>query len=190
MRRRCCCSSPIITLGCFPVAGCLFPYQTTPQLLIDLPPITNSASGRFNTSGGEFIVDYSPTGETPEGNVFSANPGIPCNFPNCNFFGIVAGTECGINVRPFVSFFYPDGAGGCTLGVGYVLDVDRGPFGNTTLFAWRFRFPGGSGAFNCLDLYNADLSITGFITNSARNCDNITGFTQQTPDYLIRLRNA
>jgi hypothetical protein len=187
MRRRCCCTDPPETVLCnvnIQPHVCRIPPLLSAQYIIDLPSISNTAADRFNTSGGEFVVDYSTNGLTPDGHVLNYASG---GDSVCNFFGANIGTECGVIVRAFVSFRSDTAA---TLSFGYMKDVNVSPFTSNVIYG---RKPYQSYPFDpastCSNM-DRTWSFTGFTTNGASNCVPIIGFTQTIPNYDHRLRSA
>ncbi len=72
------------------------------SVIVTLPSISTTASGRFTTAGGDFVCDIFFAAGHPDG---VGDFLISGSFRHeCNLFGASLGTECGKIVRPFVSF--------------------------------------------------------------------------------------
>jgi hypothetical protein len=184
MRRRCCCSPGPETVLCnntVQSSVCRLPPELSTQYILDLPPVNHNGSGRFNTSGGEFIIDYSLTGLSPDGNVLV----YFAESANCCFFGANIGTECGDIVRPFATFLV-----GGTLAIGYMVDIAVSPFSNNVLYG---RKPYQTYPFDtpstCSDM-DKTWFFSGNTTLSASDCSGIIGFTRSISNYNWRLRSA
>lgn len=178
-----CCApiSPIVDCGCTTTSGCTLDTRSSvrSQMIIDLPAVSHTGSGRFNHAGGEFLVEWALT--TPAGGFPQTGIGL---FPCCNLFGAVIGTECGDEVIPFISFGYVPAAVGSDIAVGYMIN---GTGASAVIYAFSDPVSNPpTGTYVCTDM-DYSWPYSGSSTSTASDCSFVGGKTRVISAHTIRI---
>jgi hypothetical protein len=182
---ECACCAPVSPIveecGCITSSGCTDATKSKvrSQMIIDLPAISHTGSGRFNHAGGEFLVEWAAT--TPAGGFPQSGFGL---FPCCNLFGAVIGTECGNEVIPFISFGYVPATVGSDIAVGYMIN---GTGASAILYAFNDPVSDPSSLpYDCTDM-DYSWAYAGSSTSSATDCSGVGGKTRIISAHTIHI---
>lgn len=133
MPRPCCCDPTPTPYACSATGTrCTANDDLIPfSVIVTLPSISTAASGRFTTSGGDFLCDIFHASGHPDG---AGDMLVSGAFRHeCILFGASLGTDCGKIVRPYVSF--RDTLTGNRFWIGYSVETTSGNAGSLRRYA-------------------------------------------------------